>query len=126
MSDGPNIWDVSEDITIEVFVADPDTGLGLSGQSGFITLTIKRDSDEKYWTGSAWSDTLTNLTTNETDETNEPGRYNYVLSGSAGNVQADRYVAHAKIDNSPTIEGDSYEVHVSRITAIRLYESEGV
>lgn len=126
MSMNPNIWEVSEDIIFNLVVTDPSTDLGLDGQAGFIDLTIQRLSDNKYWTGSAWSSTKTVLVMLEADSSNQPGRYIYTLPGTGGNVQADKYLGHTKISNPPTIEGDDYEVHVSRSLTPRLYESEPV
>lgn len=126
MVDGPFIWDVGDPISFEIFVGDPDTGIGLTGQAGFITLTIQRDSDSRFWSGSAWVVTRTTVSPTEVDAINEFGRYRYVLSGITGNVIATRYVVHANIDNPPTIQGDTYEVHVSRITDVKIYEAEPV
>jgi hypothetical protein len=125
MTDSPLIWDIGDPIVFEIFVADPNTGLSLTGQAGFITLTIQRDYDSKYWSGSAWVTPLTNLTVTEVSAVDYPGRYKYTLNGSTGNNLATRYVAHANVDNPPTIENiDNYEVHVSRLTDVRVYESE--
>jgi hypothetical protein len=124
MVDGPYIWDIGDPIVFEIFVADPDTGLSLTGQASFITLTIQRDFDSKYWSGSAWVSTLTNISVAEVHAVDYPGRYRYTLNGSTGNNLASRYVAHVNINNPPTIQGDSYEVHVSRSVDIRFYESE--
>jgi len=126
MVDGPYIWDVGDAINFELFVGDPDTGVGLSGQTSFMTLTIQRDSDSRFWSGTAWVVSRTTVSFTEVDATNEPGRYKYTLSGITGNVIATRYVGHANINNPPTIEGDSYEVHVSRITDVKIYEAEPV
>ena len=63
----------------------------------------------------------------EIDAESQPGRYQYLLPAAANN-QKDVYVAHANVSNPPTVEGDNYEVHVSRdlITPadIKVYESE--
>ena len=124
MVDSPLIWDVLEAITFEVFVGDPNTGAGVTGQIPFLTFTIQRDYDDKYWSGAGWVSALTTVVLTEVDSTNDPGRYNYTLSGSANNL-ATRYVAHVNIDNPPMFDDvDSYEVHVSRVTDIRVYESE--
>ncbi|MFA5023449.1 MAG: hypothetical protein WC523_00630 [Patescibacteria group bacterium] len=121
MSDSPLIWNISESIPIDLFVADPNTSKGLIGQAGFITLTIQRFSDSKYWTGSAWSSTLTALSFSEVDSTNQPGRYLYTLSAIA-NSSANKYITHASISNPPIIEGDSYEIHASRDLVVDVYD----
>ena len=123
MSDGPNIWDIGDDIILEIFIGSTSTGLGLTDQDGYTEITIRRDSDSKWWTGSAWSSTQTILAPTEADATNQPGRYTYTLPGTAGNIQADRYVMHASVDNPGTVEGSSYEIHVSRQQDVRLYEA---
>lgn len=126
MSDGPNIWNIGDDIVLEIFIADIVDGSGLTGQDGYTEITVRRDSDYKYWTGSAWSNTRTTLGPFETDSTNQPGRYTYTLPGTGGNIQADRYVFSVVVSNSPLVEGTSYEVHVSREQDVRVYESEAV
>jgi len=123
MAEGPHIWNIGDDIVLELFVANPNTGLGISGQTGFIEVTVRRDSDTKYWSGGSWEAAKTLLTVTEMDATNEPGRYTYTLNGTGGNVQADRYVFHVKVDNPGTVEGSSYEVHVSREQDVKLYEA---
>ena len=126
MAEGPHLWDIGDPIVVEIFIADPLTGFGLTGQTSYTEVTIQRDSDANWWTGSEWSTTRTALTPAEADSTNEPGRYTYTLPSAAGNVQADRYVVHVKVDNPPTVQGSSYEVHVSREQDVRVYESEPV
>ena len=126
MAEGPNIWDIHDDIVLEIFVADTTTGDGIAGQTAYIDVTIRRDSDAKYWAGNAWSNTRTLLVPTEADSTNQPGRYTYTLSGTPGNVRADRYVMHVVVDNPPLVEGTAYEVHVSREQDIKVYESESV
>ena len=125
MVDGPNVWNIDEQIIFEVFIGDPSTGLGLTAQQSFTDLTIQRDSDSQYWTGSAWSAIRTLLTPNQVDSTNEPGRYNFILPATANN-QTDRYVLFVKVDNPPTVEAEGYEVHVSREQDVRVYESEPI
>lgn len=124
MSESPLIWDIGEDIIFEIFIQDPSTGFGLTGQSSFITLTIQRNSDDKYWNDSSWVVSLSALSATEVDSANQRGRYTYTLSGSAGNTQADRYLLHVIVNNPPTIQADSYEVHVSRNLDVKIYESE--
>jgi len=126
MTDGPNVWDIGDDINIELTLNDPVDGTGLTNQQAFITLTIQRVSDFRYWTGSAWSPTPATLSMTQADATYQPGRYFYVLPGTGGNIQADKYVAHVNVDNPPTVQGDAYEVHVSRQQAVRFYEAEPV
>lgn len=124
MVDGPFIWDVDENIPIELFIGDPSTGAGVSGQAAFITLTIQRDSDSRYWTGISWVAPRTTVSVTEFDAVNEPGRYTYLLSGIANSV-ATRYFVRALIDNPPMFDAvPSSEVHVSRITDVKVYESE--
>ena len=124
MADGPNIWNIGDDIVLEIFIADPTTGYGLTGQDSYADITIRRDSDSRYWTGSTWVDARTTLSPTEADSANQPGRYIYALPGIAGNIQADRYVMHVSVDNPPTVEGDSYEAHVSREQDVKIYEAE--
>ena len=126
MSEGPNTWNIGDAIIIEMLIVSPTTGLGLSGQKSYIEVTIQRDSDEKWWTGVQWSATRTTLEATEEDSTNQPGRYTYTLPGAVGNIQEDRYVAHAKVDNAPTVEGSAYEAHISREQDVRVYETIAV
>ncbi len=124
MADGPNIWNIGDDIVLEIFIVGPATGLGVTDQDGYMEITIRRDSDSKWWTGSAWSTTRTVLEPLQSDSTNQPGRYTYTLPGTAGNIRADRYLMHVTVDNPGTVEGSSYEAHVSREQDVRLYEAE--
>lgn len=124
MAEGPNIWNIGDDIVLEIFVADPLTGLGLDGQAAFIEVTVRRDSDTKYWDGGSWESTKTVLPVIEFDSVDEPGRYIYTLNGTGGNVQADRYVFHVKVDSPGVVQGSSYEAHVSRQQDVKLYEAE--
>ena len=127
MVSSPNIWNISEDILVDLFVGDPNTGLGLTGQSGFITLTIEKRSTSLFWNASAFiSATPVSLTMTEVSSTNSPGLYRFVLSGTTGNTEAAVYLMHASVNNAPTVEGDTYEIHVSRNTDVRVYESEPV
>jgi hypothetical protein len=121
-------WEINKDITVNLFVTDPDTGEGLTGQVSFISLTIRRSVDDFYWTGSIWTSTVTTLTMTENDATNSPGRYSFILD-KTGNTQANAYIAHAHIENPPTITGDTYEIHVSQLpfavaSDLRVYEAE--
>ena len=124
MSDGPKIWEVGEDIIIDLAVVNPNDGLGLLDQQSFIELVIQRLSDNKFWNTSAWVTTRTTLTMSQADRTNQPGRYTFTLPGTGGNIQADRYLAFSEIANAPTVEGQTFEIHVSRTTSVRIYESE--
>lgn len=123
MSDSPLTWNINESIPIRLFVIDPNTGLGLTGQTGFISLTIQRESDSLYWNGSAWISGLFTLTFSETDSVNSPGLYTFVLSAGANNI-ASRYSVHAKVNNPPLLVGESYEMYVSKDSIVRLYEAE--
>jgi len=124
MVNSPHIWNIAEDIIIDLFVGDPNTGLGLTAQASFITLTIERSSNSQFWTGSAYSATLTTLTMTEVDSTNSPGLYRFTLTGATGNPSANKYYVHASVSNAPTVEGESYSIHISRDTDLRVYESE--
>jgi hypothetical protein len=64
---------------------------GITGLT--VNLTIQRDSDDAYWTGSTWG-SLTVLTMTPTDAVNKPGLYSY--SGPTPEV-ADTYFCHAYI-----------------------------
>ncbi len=122
MSDNPFIWNIGESIPINLYLTDPNTGLSLPGQDGYLSLTIQR-SDNLYWTGTAWAATLTVLAFEEVDAVNYPGRYLYTLS-SSGNSQANRYMVHASINNPAVLVGDAYELHISRDLTTKFYESE--
>jgi len=124
MVDSPNIWNIAEDIIIDLFVADPSTGLGVDGLAGSITLTIEKASTGRFWSGSAYVVSLTSLTMTEVDSTNSPGLYRYTLDGATGNAEADKYYTHANVSSAPTVEGDSYSIHLSRDTDVKTYESE--
>jgi hypothetical protein len=123
MADNPLIWDVNEIIPIRLFLMDPNTGLGLTGQVTYIVLTIQRLSDNLYWNETNWDIARTVLHFAEIDSVNSQGLYVYNLPAIA-NYQADKYEVHASINNPPLIQGDSYEIHVSRSTSVRVYESE--
>ena len=124
MSDQPNIWNIDELIPIELFVADPTEGTGLTGQVSNITLTIQRFSDNRYWDGSGWVVSLSPLTVTEVDSTNQKGRYTFTLSAVA-NAIADKYIAHVIVNNPPLLNNsETYELHVSRNLDVRVYESE--
>ncbi len=123
--EGEHEWDVGENIYFEITVLDPNTGAGMTGQTAYITLTIQRTSDSFYWSGTTWTATYSTLTVTEVDDTTQPGRYNYRLSGLTGNISAERYFAHSNINNPPIFNSvDDYEVHVSRTTDVKVYESE--
>jgi hypothetical protein len=124
MVSSPHIWNIAEDIIIDLFVGDPNTGNGLIGQEAFITLTIEKASSGFFWNGTQYGVPLTNLTMAEVDATNSPGLYRYTLTGSTGNAEADKYYIHANVNNSPTAEGDDYSIHISRDTEVKTYESE--
>ena len=89
MADSPLIWDIGEDITINLTVNNPTTDLGMIDQQSFLDLTIQRTSDNKYWNGSAWATTRVLLDMTQADSTNQPGRYFYTLPGTGGNIRAD-------------------------------------
>lgn len=123
MTDGPLEWNIGDPIHIELFVANPLTNQGVTGlTSSEITLNIERASDSKYWSGSAWASTSTDLTMTEDDN----GRYTYTLSAS-GNTQEDRYIVYARVDY-PSVFGldgaETFEIHRSRYLDVRVYESE--
>jgi len=122
MVEHPYIWDIGEDIIMDTFVGDPNTGLGLTGQT--VKITIEKRSISQFWTGSAYSVTRTELDMTEVESTDEPGRYRFVLPGSPGNVTADTYFVHSFVRNAPTVEGDDYSIHVSRDLEARVYETE--
>jgi hypothetical protein len=118
-------WNIGESIPINLLVYDPDSGEGLTGRAGLITLTVQRADDLRFWNGSNWIATLTELSMAEIDSTEEKGRYEYVLPSTANQV-ASRFYAHAAINDPPTIVSDSYELHVSRDLTTSFYESEPV
>lgn len=128
MTEVPHVWNIGEAIPLEIFVQDPaNPGNGLTSQTAFITLTIKRESDGQYWDGAAWQVSVSTIAAAqglaEIDATNEPGRYLYLLPAAA-NSQGDRYTVRGNINNPGIpLTGDNYEVHVSRVTDLRVYES---
>lgn len=81
-------------------------GTGLTGLT--INLTVKRESDNKYWSGSEWSDTETILTMVESDI---PGEYEY-HGITLDNI--DELVCHAYIE-----EGIAKFDSIERITIIK-------
>jgi hypothetical protein len=124
MSDSPNVWNIGEDIIIDLIVADPITGNGLPGQTAFITLTIEKRSIGMFWNGSVYVASPFNLSMVEVDSTYSPGLYRYVLDGATGNIEEAQYFIHANVSNFPTVEGDDYSIHISRDTEVKVYESE--
>lgn len=120
--DGPLFWNIGESIPINIFLADPGSGAGLTGKAGFITLTVKRLSDNFYWDGNFWNITPSHLPLTETDPINEPGRYNYDLPALA-NTQATKYIAFSHVEIPQLIVADDMEVHVSRDLVIDVYAS---
>lgn len=120
----PHIWNIGEDIIIELFVGDPSTGLGLTGQTAFITLTIQQSTSGKYWNGSSYVTGVFSLSMSEVDSTNSPGLYRFTLPAAVGNAIANKYFMHTSVSNPPTVEGDDYSIHVSRDTEVKIYESE--
>jgi len=126
MADGPTIWNINDDIIIDLLLVDPNSYRWLTGQASNITLRIRRGSDNLYWNGTSWVSGSVDLSFTEFNSTYEPGRYVYTLSGTTANTTADIYYAYADISNPPTIEGTVLEVHVSRDTDVNLYESEPV
>jgi len=128
MTEVPHVWNIGEAIPLEIYVQDPaNPGNGLTGQIAFIILTIARASDGQYWDGVAWQVSLSTIAQaqglSEPDATNQPGRYLYMLPAAA-NAQGDRYIVRGRINNlGIPLTGDNYEVHVSRVTDLRVYES---
>lgn len=120
MVQGPNIWAIGVSIPLQLFIVDPNTAQGIEGVSD-ITFTIQRLSDNKYWTGTTWSSSETNLVMTESGS----GRYTYSLSAS-GNSQADIYLVHGIVtDITHQIDAaENFEIHVSRIIDTRVYELE--
>lgn len=121
MSIEPNVWDIGESIPILLFVQDPNTGFGLTGQSSYLILTIQRDSDAAYWNGVIWT-AISSLSFTEVDAINQPGKYLYTLPALA-NAQADRYEIHVVINNPPIITGENYELHVSKPSSVNVYNA---
>ncbi len=118
-------WNIGENITVRLFVGDPSTGNGLTGQLSYINLNIHRASDTKYWNGTTWQVGAYDLDMTELDSTNQPGVYTYILSGSTGNTRKDTYIAYATVNNPGVIDNQqNFEVHVSKDNTIRVYESE--
>lgn len=118
------VWNINEDIIIDILITDPNTGLGLDGQVSYMNVKIRRASDNLYWNGTKWAAGVTELTPSESDSVNEPGRYVYILPGSTGNTSANKYYIYVGISNPPLIEGNDTEVHISRSTDLRVYEAE--
>lgn len=128
MTETPNVWDINEDIPFELFVVDPVTGLGVTGQTAFITLSIKRLSDDLFWNTTVWASGFAGLSVTEPDATNQPGRYTFVLDGPTGNDQEDVYLFRAVVANPslPNINGENYEQHKSRTSNVVVVEAEPV
>lgn len=118
-------WNINESILINIFVSDPNTGEGLTGETNNIFITIQRTSDSRYWSGTGWGSSRVELDVAEVDATNSPGRYTYTLPSSA-NTSANRYIVYAHIDDSPIIVADSFEMHISRDLTYKQYESEPI
>lgn len=124
MTETPNIWQVGEAIPFELFLMDPSTKFGVTGQVAFITLTVKRLSDNLYWNGTNWVVGLTAVPITEPDDTVEKGRYIYTLA-AISNTQEDVYLFHAVINNPGLpFTGENYEQHRSQVTDVRVYEAE--
>lgn len=127
MSDVLNIWHIDVDIVVDLFVGDPNTGQGLTGQTAFITLTIEKASTGKFYNGTDYTAlTPYALTMTEVDATNSPGLYRYTLPASV-NTEVDKYYMHTSINNPPLVVGDDYSIHDVRDDHIvRVYEQEPV
>lgn len=124
MSSGPNIWGIGEDLIFDLFVGDPNTGLGLPGKVSVVTLTIEKRSNSLFWNGTAFvSATPVSLSMTEVDSTNSPGLYRYVVA-AASNLVVEQYFVHANVSDSPTVEGDDYSTHIVKNTELQIYESE--
>lgn len=82
-----------------------------------VTCTVKRLSDNKYWTGTIW-DVITNLSLTEYDATNNKGYY-YLTPFTPASL-ADTIVVSIKYNDGTN---DLYETHVweikDRVTAIQ-------
>ena len=119
-----DVWNINEQIPIEIFVANPVTGGGLAGLVSNITLSIQRNSDGRYWDGLSWQSYFSSVSALEVDSINQRGRYKYTLPGSA-NLIADKYSAHVMVNYPPLLNNvDNYELYVSRDLNVTLYESE--
>lgn len=121
-----NVWGKDVSIIIDLFVGDPSTGEGLTGQTSYIALTIEKASTGNFYNGTSFTaSTPYSLTMTEVDATNSPGLYRYTLPASVNTV-VERYYMHSSINNPPTIEGDDYSIHDVRDTVVRVYEMEPV
>jgi hypothetical protein len=107
-------WYVGESIPIEVVILDPLTGLGATGLSASITLTVQRLSDGAWWGGASFEAGPVSLVMGEVSAANMPGLYRYTFTGNAS--AADRYEARARV-SAPGIQGDVYELHVCRASS---------
>lgn len=125
MTETPNTWDVGEEIPVVIFIADPVDNFGVPGQVAFITLSVTRSSDGKYWSGVDWVSSYTPQSVTEVDATNQPGLYSFTLPAAA-NTQADIYIFQGLMNNPalPSAAGGNYEIHRSRTTDVRVYEAE--
>ena len=122
------VWNIGEVITLDLLVTDPSTGLGLTGQSSYITTYVRSGSTGRYWNGSSWQVIPANLALSEVSSSNEPGRYSLLLLTDIS-LSADKLYVYYKISNPPTVEGSDVEVHLIRdssVGAVNVYESESV
>lgn len=123
MTNGPYTWNDQDTITEDLFVGDPNTGLGITGQAAFITITVEKASTSLFYTGSDYTSAVpVDLAMTEVDATNSPGLYRFTLTA----VDIDKYYMHVSVNNAPTAEGDDYSTHVVRDMDIKTYESEPV
>lgn len=79
------------------------TGAGVTGAT--ITVSIRRQSDGYYWSGTGYTTTYTALTMSQLDSTNLPGVYYYDFtpSGPSANFLLSATTSSTTIANAPWI-----------------------
>jgi len=97
--EGSRIQTNEKDV-IYVYALD-SSGVGVTGAT--ITLSIRRQSDGFFWSGSGYSSSFAGLTMTETDSTNVPGAYHYEFTprGPTATFLLNATTATAGVANAP-------------------------
>jgi hypothetical protein len=85
---------------IQVYALD-SSNVGVTGAT--ITLSIGRQSDGFYWSGTGYTSTFTGLTMTETDSVNLPGVYHYDFTprGPSASFTLNATTVTAGVANAP-------------------------